>query len=303
VDDPPPPPPTVEWGDITGTVADQTDLGDAATRDVGTTAGTVTAGDDARLSDARTPTAHASSHGDGGADEIAVHASQVTGGTLAVARGGTGLTTSDLTGQAGKTVAVNGAETGYELAAPSGGSIYYPTPSGGYVGMVGRDVDYALPELGLVGRLMLTPMRVPPVPIDRVWVRVTTGAASTWRLGYYPMTSGGLPDWAGVVDAGACDMSGSPGSREATVSATLPSIGWVWGAVLVDAYTALPTVYTSRGNSSGNPPFVGVPQEITPDAYNAIFWAGVTSGALPTSAPAGTVYKSNLSPTMRFRRA
>lgn len=33
-------------------------LGDSATRDVGTTAGTVAAGDDPRLSDARTPTAH-----------------------------------------------------------------------------------------------------------------------------------------------------------------------------------------------------------------------------------------------------
>ena len=36
-----------------------TGLGDSATRNVGTTSGTVAAGDDARLSDARTPTAHA----------------------------------------------------------------------------------------------------------------------------------------------------------------------------------------------------------------------------------------------------
>jgi hypothetical protein len=48
----------VEWGDIEGTVSNQTDLGDAATLDVGTTAGTVAAGNDARLSDARTPTSH-----------------------------------------------------------------------------------------------------------------------------------------------------------------------------------------------------------------------------------------------------
>jgi hypothetical protein len=40
-------------------------LGDSATLNVGTTSGTVAAGDDARLSDARTPTAHADSHVDG----------------------------------------------------------------------------------------------------------------------------------------------------------------------------------------------------------------------------------------------
>jgi hypothetical protein len=37
-------------------------LGNSATRNVGTTAGTVAAGDDSRLSDARTPTAHKASH-------------------------------------------------------------------------------------------------------------------------------------------------------------------------------------------------------------------------------------------------
>jgi hypothetical protein len=51
--------------------ADVTDLGGAAVLDVGTTAGTVAAGDDARLSDARTPTAHAASHATLGGDPIA----------------------------------------------------------------------------------------------------------------------------------------------------------------------------------------------------------------------------------------
>lgn len=45
-------------------------LGNSATRNVGTTAGTVAAGDDARLSDARTPTAHAASHKTGGSDPL-----------------------------------------------------------------------------------------------------------------------------------------------------------------------------------------------------------------------------------------
>jgi hypothetical protein len=103
---------SVDWGDIGGTLSDQTDLqtalnnkqplasalttlssataaglalmddadnaaqrttlglGNASTLNVGTTAGTVAAGDDSRLSDARTPTAHAASHITGGSDAI-----------------------------------------------------------------------------------------------------------------------------------------------------------------------------------------------------------------------------------------
>lgn len=61
-------------------------LGDASTKNVGTTAGTVAAGDDARLTDARTPTAHKTSHQDGGTDELALDGSQITSGTVAEAR-------------------------------------------------------------------------------------------------------------------------------------------------------------------------------------------------------------------------
>ena len=60
-------------------------LGDAATLDVGTTTGTVAAGDDPRLSDARTPTAHASTHETGGSDPITpagIGALALTGGTI-----------------------------------------------------------------------------------------------------------------------------------------------------------------------------------------------------------------------------
>ena len=46
--------------------------------DFGSGSGKVTQGNDSRLSDARTPTAHASSHTDGGSDEIAVALAQLT---------------------------------------------------------------------------------------------------------------------------------------------------------------------------------------------------------------------------------
>ncbi|MFJ1865559.1 hypothetical protein ACIOD1_13090 [Streptomyces sp. NPDC088097] len=45
-------------------------LGSSATRNVGASAGTVAAGDDSRLTDARMPTSHATSHGTGGSDPV-----------------------------------------------------------------------------------------------------------------------------------------------------------------------------------------------------------------------------------------
>jgi hypothetical protein len=60
--------------------------GTASLRTLGTAGTQAAAGNDARLSDARTPTAHAASHADGGTDEVALDASQITTGTLADAR-------------------------------------------------------------------------------------------------------------------------------------------------------------------------------------------------------------------------
>jgi hypothetical protein len=60
-------------------------LGGSATLNVGTTAGTVAAGDDSRLINSRTPTAHASSHAAAGSDPLTLAQSQVTGLTSALA--------------------------------------------------------------------------------------------------------------------------------------------------------------------------------------------------------------------------
>lgn len=62
-----------------GTARTNLGLGGAATLDVGATADTVTAGDDDRLTDARTPTSHAATHASAGSDPVTVAQSQVTG--------------------------------------------------------------------------------------------------------------------------------------------------------------------------------------------------------------------------------
>ena len=68
---------------------------DVARIPTGTTSTTVCIGNDSRLSDARTPTAHASSHANGGSDAISIAASQITQGTVATARLGSGATSTN----------------------------------------------------------------------------------------------------------------------------------------------------------------------------------------------------------------
>ncbi|MGK5729710.1 hypothetical protein [Streptomyces sp. URMC 124] len=54
-------------------------LGGAAVLNVGTASGTVAAGDDARFTDARIPTAHASTHAAAGSDPVVLTQAQITG--------------------------------------------------------------------------------------------------------------------------------------------------------------------------------------------------------------------------------
>lgn len=67
------------WLTLSRTGGQLTGFGGAAALDIGTGSGTVAAGDDGRLSDARTPTAHASSHLSSGADAIAAASTTIRG--------------------------------------------------------------------------------------------------------------------------------------------------------------------------------------------------------------------------------
>ena len=108
----------------------------------GTSSTSACVGNDSRLSNARTPTAHASTHAVGGSDQITITSAQISGsltqdttgtaanvtGTVAVGNGGTGATT--LTG------IVKGTGTTAMVAATPGTD--YVVPSGNITGTAGN---------------------------------------------------------------------------------------------------------------------------------------------------------------------
>jgi lysophospholipase L1-like esterase len=105
----------------------------------GTTGTTAAAGNDSRLSDARTPTAHAASHAAAGSDPITIAQSQVTGLTaaLAAASSSTAWRRRDLPDQAI-------ADTLYTGSAPTISTAQTTTPTAGYI-------KYAPPGVTLAG--------------------------------------------------------------------------------------------------------------------------------------------------------
>jgi hypothetical protein len=85
----------------------------------GTSSSTVCVGNDSRLSDSRSPTSHASSHASGGVDAVSLAASQITSGTVATARLGSGATSTNfLRGDQTYADPVTYATTAHNRAAP-----------------------------------------------------------------------------------------------------------------------------------------------------------------------------------------
>jgi hypothetical protein len=111
--------------DLTSVVTARTNLGlgNAAVLSVGTSTNTVAAGDDARLSDARTPLAHAATHGVAGSDPVTVAQSQVTDLTadLALLAPLAGATFTGAVSVTGADLSVLGTGKGYRFRRGGGG--------------------------------------------------------------------------------------------------------------------------------------------------------------------------------------
>ncbi len=148
-------------------------------------------------------------------------------GTLAVARGGTGLTTSDLTGQAGKTVRVNPGETGYEVAAAPT-SPPPPMTAGAYgvpwstlaSNSSGHTTQVTLADYWYVGAVFPA---YRDLTITTLRMRVTTAGAAgcTTRLAIYQLPSSGQIDGTMTL---VSDCGTIPTDTSAPVTLTLSSL-------------------------------------------------------------------------------
>ena len=245
----------------------------------GTTAGTAAQGNDSRLSDARTPTAHASSHQDGGADELALDGSQITTGTVGTARLGSGTASS--------ATFLRGDQT---WGRPG---LILPAQSGQYHGLQTRAANATYHfMITITGRMALVPVFVEPGSYDALALNQTVVGTSTWRFGLYPSDPTTLlPDGLALIaDLGTLNMSTTTGYRTvaASVSPTVPTL--YWAGVLLDALTTAPTVHCVGGGGGAflvDPPWTPntMGSNITRNNITRIA-TGVTTGAMPATCPA-----------------
>lgn len=195
-------------------------LGTAAVTDTGTGASNTILGDDARLSDARTPTAHAASHTDGGADELALDGSQITTGLVGVARLGAGTPDSS-------TVLKGDGTWG---AATARLFPFMTTPAGYYQGMVAAtktspaDYSTGTTTSGSIQAAGLCPIRVlASTSYDEIAVYCKTAGTDAGveaYLGYCPANADGTPNIAAAVQLGSVSLS-TTGLKSIALSPTV----------------------------------------------------------------------------------
>lgn len=158
-------------------------LGNSATKSVGTTTGTVAAGDDSRMTNARTPTAHASTHASAGSDAVTLAQSQITNLTTDL---GNKATSSDLTTHTGSTTA-HGA-TGAVVGTTNTQTVYSKTLaySTVFTQPQGRDlITNGAFEVWQRGTSISCPAGVRTFTADR-WTVTPTGAAVTaWKTAWF----------------------------------------------------------------------------------------------------------------------
>lgn len=244
---------TTAQGSLADTATQPADLGTAAPLDVGTTSGTVAAGDDSRFSDARTPTSHATSHQDGGADELGLDASQITSGALDAARLATGTATDEY-------VIGSDAGTPTWVPAPGGGASLpvlplWTPPVGGYIAMPGA-TNYAAtrsPSSSTVNSLLridVMPLILPTgMSFDEVDLYVETAATDAGavaEIGYFPPDAQGAPDYTAGVSWGEVAIT-STGLKTIALSPDVAFTAGLWW---------LGWAFKTGGTSAGTNPAV-----------------------------------------------
>ena len=269
---------------------------DIARIPTGTTSTTVPLGNDTRLSDARTPTAHKTSHATGGGDALApsdigaVPTSRTLAGldlsadrTASALRTALGLVIgTDVAAQsslAAKADLASPALTGNPTAPTqtagnnstrlattayvdtATASLNLPFTTGDYYSLSGGETSGTTSALSPAGVLKAHPVYLQAGNYDRIAMYVATAAVSTYRLGVYPNNAATYkPDGQSLIlDAGTLDMNAGTGIQQVTVTLTIPTSGIYWLAVLCDSYTAKPSIVGWAGNQGvvPNVPYFG----------------------------------------------
>lgn len=277
---------TEAQGSLADTATQPSDLGTSAALDVGTTAGTVAAGDDARLSNARTPTAHATSHQDGGADELALDAAQITSGQLDIARVASG--TPDGT----KFVRDDGV-----LATPAGGGGASPThprvPSARWRNPPIYSIWYPVAS-GYVFWV--------PLPIERsqafnaIGLIVKTAAAGTVADVALVDDDNGYPGTVQRSSTGLVLTTSIEKLVTGAFSSITPTVGLVWMAVRVDdpAATCQVACVANTTQQWGLLPYTHLSSTLPPyphagahTGYGGGYRSATTLASIPATAPSG----------------
>jgi len=272
----------------------------------GTTAGTITQGNDSRLSDARTPTTHASTHASGGSDPVTLAQSQVTNLTTDLAAKAP-LASPTFTGTPAAPTASSGTST-TQLATTAfvQGAIpaNYGYKSGYYYDTKNAGVGSGSAVLSANNDLCFHPYCVTSATtIQSLSINVTSAAgqsSTVVRLGIYADNGSGSPGSL-VLDAGTVQVN-STGTKTITVSQALAKGVYWFAAWSSRASGGVQSV--SLYNDSGAKADSSIGQ--IADTYSTSsaplgYVLNTTYGSFPSTFPTGTWSESNSSVRIKFR--
>ena len=261
-------------------------------------------------------------------------ASEVTSGTLDIARIPTGTTSttaalgdhnhsgvyqpadSDLTTLAGLTAttdsfiqAKSSAWTTRTIAQVKTdlGITDRPPPTAkvvGYYAPSGLTAGNMTSPLTAAGTMAAAPVWLWAGSYTQVGSAYHYSGTSTVRFGLYDATgTGGYPgSLVSGADFGTIScVNGSPGAKSIAISFTLATSGWYWIAALCDAYTSpCEFVGYSLANGYGPMKVPGFPTEGDSNSTSCVTKTGVSTGSMPSTFGTPTSYTGIRFPVIRL---